>query len=164
MSVIGVGTAVAYELGTADVKFPVLVETVGTFLAQGGAVIDTSPTYGRAEKSLGEIFRRIGGRERAFLATKISTTGEQAGIDSVAASLRDLGTDQSDSRLCGKIARLSLRLSLCAVEFVQCGACLVPDGAGLGPGRACLVPICVCLVPRGVCIAPVGDRIAPVGK
>jgi aryl-alcohol dehydrogenase-like predicted oxidoreductase len=94
--VIGVGTAVAYELDTADAKFPVLVETVRTFLAQGGAVIDTSPTYGRAENSLGEIFRRIGGRERAFLATKISTTGEQAGIDSVAASLRDLGTDRID--------------------------------------------------------------------
>ena len=96
LPVIGVGTAVAYEIDTADAKFPVLVETVRTFLAQGGAVIDTSPTYGRAEKSLGEIFRRIGGRERAFLATKISTTGEQAGIDSVAASLRDFGTDKID--------------------------------------------------------------------
>jgi aryl-alcohol dehydrogenase-like predicted oxidoreductase len=59
-------------------------------------VIDSSPTYGRAEKSLGEIFRRIGGRARAFLATKISTTGEQAGINGVVASLRDLGTDRID--------------------------------------------------------------------
>ncbi|MEK7754378.1 MAG: aldo/keto reductase [Acidobacteriota bacterium] len=96
LPVIGVGTAVAYELDTADAKFPVLVETVRTFLANSGAVIDTSPTYGRAEKSLGEIFSRIGGREQAFLATKISTTGEQAGIDSVAGSLRDLRTDRID--------------------------------------------------------------------
>jgi aryl-alcohol dehydrogenase-like predicted oxidoreductase len=96
LPVIGVGTAVVYELDTADAKFPVLVETVRAFLAHGGAVIDTSPTYGRAERSLGEIFRRIGGRERAFLATKISTTGEQAGIDSVAASMRDLGTNKID--------------------------------------------------------------------
>ncbi|MEK7992503.1 MAG: aldo/keto reductase [Planctomycetota bacterium] len=96
LPVIGVGTAVAYELDTADAKFPVLVETVRTFLANSGAVIDTSPTYGRAEKSLGEIFSRIGGREQAFLATKISTTGEQAGIDSIAGSLRDLRTDRID--------------------------------------------------------------------
>jgi aryl-alcohol dehydrogenase-like predicted oxidoreductase len=96
LPVIGAGTAVAYELDPTDPKFAVLVETVRSFLAHGGAVIDTSPTYGRAEKSLGEIFRRIGGRERAFLATKISTTGEQAGIDSFAASLRDLGTDRID--------------------------------------------------------------------
>ena len=59
-------------------------------------MIDTAPTYGRAEKSVGEIFRRIGGRERAFLATKIGTAGEQAGMDSVAASLRNLGTDRID--------------------------------------------------------------------
>jgi aryl-alcohol dehydrogenase-like predicted oxidoreductase len=96
LPVIGVGTAVIYELDTADAKFPVLSETLRAFLANGGALIDTSPTYGRAEKTLGEIFRRIGGRERAFIATKISTSGEQAGIDSFAGSLRDLGTDRID--------------------------------------------------------------------
>ncbi|MBE0624721.1 MAG: aldo/keto reductase [Burkholderiales bacterium] len=96
LPVIGAGTAVVYSLDPGEAKFAVLVETVRTLLAHGGAVIDTSPTYGRAEQSLGEIFRRIGGREQAFLATKISTTGEQAGIDSVAASLRDLGTDRID--------------------------------------------------------------------
>jgi aryl-alcohol dehydrogenase-like predicted oxidoreductase len=96
LPVIGVGTAVVYDIDTADAKFPLLVETIRTFLANGGAVIDTAPPYGRAEKSVGEILRRIGGRERAFLATKISTTGEQAGIDSFAASLRDLGTDRID--------------------------------------------------------------------
>ncbi len=96
LPVVGAGTAVVYDIEPGDAKFTLLVETVRTFLAQGGAVIDTSPTYGRAEKSLGEILRRIAGRERAFLATKISTTGEQAGIDSAAASLRDLGTSRID--------------------------------------------------------------------
>jgi aryl-alcohol dehydrogenase-like predicted oxidoreductase len=96
LPVIGVGTAVVYELAVTDANFPVLTETLRAFLAHGGEVIDTSPTYGRAEKTLGEIFRRIGQREKAFVATKISTTGEQAGIDSFAASLRDLGTDRVD--------------------------------------------------------------------
>ena len=94
--VIGIGTAVVYDIDLADAKFPLLVESVRAFLANGGAVIDTAPPYGRAEKSVGEILRRIGGRERAFLATKISTAGEQAGKDSFAASLRDLGTDRID--------------------------------------------------------------------
>ncbi|MBE0615467.1 MAG: aldo/keto reductase [Burkholderiales bacterium] len=96
LPVIGAGTAVVFDIDPGDAKFVMLVETMRTFLSQGGAVIDTSPTYGRAEKSVGEIVRRIGGRERAFLATKISTMGEQAGIDSVAASMRDLGTDRID--------------------------------------------------------------------
>ncbi len=96
LPVIGIGTAVVYDIGPADAKFPLLVETVRTFLANGGAAIDTAPPYGRAEKSVGEILRRIGGRERAFIATKISTIGEQAGRDSFANSLRDLGTDRID--------------------------------------------------------------------
>lgn len=96
LPVIGVGTAVVYDVDTTDAKFPLLIETMRTFLANGGALIDTAPSYGRAERSVGEILRRIGGRERAFLATKIGTIGEQAGIDSVAASMRDLGTDRID--------------------------------------------------------------------
>jgi len=96
LPVIGVGTAIVFDLDIADSKFPTLTETLRAFLAQGGAAIDTSPTYGRAEKTLGEIFRRIGQREKAFIATKISTTGEQAGIDSFAGSLRDLGTARID--------------------------------------------------------------------
>ena len=96
LPVIGVGTAVVYDIDASDAKFPLLVDTLRAFLAQGGAVIDTAPSYGRAEKCLGEIFRRMGGRERAFLATKIGTVGEQAGVDSFAASLRNLGTDRID--------------------------------------------------------------------
>ena len=96
LPVIGVGTAVVYEIETSDARFPALIDTVRTFLSNGGTLIDTSPTYGRAEKNLGEIFRRTGQRDRAFLATKISTTGEQAGIASLQNSQRDLGTEKID--------------------------------------------------------------------
>jgi aryl-alcohol dehydrogenase-like predicted oxidoreductase len=96
LPVIGVGTAVVYNLDESDARFPLLVDTLRTFLAQGGAVIDTAPSYGRAEKCVGEILRRTGGRDQAFLATKIGSSGEQAGADSAAASLRNLGTDRLD--------------------------------------------------------------------
>ena len=96
LPVIGVGTAVAYEIEASDAKFPLLVDSVRGFLDNGGSLIDTSPTYGRAEKNLGEIFRRTGQRKQAFLATKISTSGEQSGIDQVAASMRDMGTERLD--------------------------------------------------------------------
>mgnify|MGYP003339032122 FL=1 len=94
--VIGVGTAVVYEIETSDAKFPLLVDSIKAFLENGGSLIDTSPTYGRAEKNLGEIFRRTGMRKQAFLATKISTTGEQSGIDQVNSAMRDMGTDRFD--------------------------------------------------------------------
>ncbi len=96
LPVIGVGTAVVYEIDTDDSKFPLLVDSVRAFLSGGGTLIDTSPTYGRAEKNLGEIFRRTGMRKQSFIATKISTSGEKSGIDQYNASLRDLGTDRLD--------------------------------------------------------------------
>jgi aryl-alcohol dehydrogenase-like predicted oxidoreductase len=96
LPVIGVGTAVVYEIDTSDAKFPLLVDSVRTFLDNGGALIDTSPTYGRAEKNLGEIFRRTGQRKQAFLATKISTSGEESGIRQWQSSLADMGTDRVD--------------------------------------------------------------------
>lgn len=96
LPVIGVGTAVVYEIESSDAKFPLLVDSVKTFLENGGTLIDTSPTYGRAEKNLGEIFRRTGLRKNAFLATKISTSGEQSGINQVESAMRDMGTDRLD--------------------------------------------------------------------
>lgn len=94
--VIGVGTAVVYEIETTDPKFPNLVESIRTFLTQGGALIDTSPTYGRAEKNLGEIFRRTGLRKNAFLCDKISTSGEQSGINQVTTAMKDMEIDRFD--------------------------------------------------------------------
>jgi aryl-alcohol dehydrogenase-like predicted oxidoreductase len=96
LPIIGMGTAVVYEIETSDPKFPALVESVSAFLQGGGKLIDTSPTYGRAEENLGEIFKRTGLRDKAFLATKISTSGEQAGIDQAAGSFKNLGTNRFD--------------------------------------------------------------------
>ncbi len=97
LPVIGVGTAEVYLAETSDPKFQVLVDSVRTFLENEGRLIDTSPTYGRAEKTLGEIFKRIGSqREKAFIATKISTSGEQNGIAQWNGSLRDMGVDKVD--------------------------------------------------------------------
>jgi aryl-alcohol dehydrogenase-like predicted oxidoreductase len=97
LPIIGMGTAVVYEIETSDPKFPTLVESVRAFLNGGGKLIDTAPTYGRAEVNLGEIFKRTGLRDKAFLATKVSLRGsnqEKEGIEQVAKSMKDLGTDR----------------------------------------------------------------------
>jgi aryl-alcohol dehydrogenase-like predicted oxidoreductase len=96
--VIGVGTAVVYEIEPTDSKFPALLESIRAFLSNGGSLIDTSPTYGRAEKNLGEIFKRLDPalRKNAFIATKISTSGEKNGMEQYSNSLRDMGIDRID--------------------------------------------------------------------
>ena len=96
--VIGSGTAVIFDIDAQNPKIPTLAESMRTLIAGGGAMIDTAPTYGQAEKRLGEVLRLIEPpiRERAFIATKISTTGEQAGIDQVTKSFADIGVSRFD--------------------------------------------------------------------
>ncbi len=92
--VIGTGTAVIYESERSNV--PLLTDSLKALIGGGGAVVDTSPTYGIAEKNLGEVMRRTGLRKQIFLATKISITGEEAGIRQWEGSLRDMGVDSVD--------------------------------------------------------------------
>ena len=96
--VIGSGTAVIFDIDAQNPKIPTLAESMRTLIAGGGAMIDTAPTYGQAEKRLGDVLKLIETpiRERVFLATKISTTGEQAGIDQVTKSFADIGVSRFD--------------------------------------------------------------------
>jgi aryl-alcohol dehydrogenase-like predicted oxidoreductase len=96
--VIGSGSAVIFDVEAQHARIAQLAESMRTLIAGGGAMIDTAPTYGQAEKRLGEVLKMLEPpiRERAFIATKISTTGEQAGIDQVTRSFADLGVARFD--------------------------------------------------------------------
>jgi aryl-alcohol dehydrogenase-like predicted oxidoreductase len=98
LPVVGTGTAVIYEseMAAGDPRLALLANSLRALVANGGTVVDTSPTYGVAEKNLGEVLRRTGLRKDVFLATKISTSGEQNGIRQWEGSLRDLGVDKVD--------------------------------------------------------------------
>jgi aryl-alcohol dehydrogenase-like predicted oxidoreductase len=97
LPVVGMGTWAVLETPIRDPKFSTHVEAVRVLLNGGGKVIDTAPTYGPAEPHLGEIFKRTGLRDKAFIATKISLQGnnkEKEGIAQVAQSMKDLGTNR----------------------------------------------------------------------
>jgi aryl-alcohol dehydrogenase-like predicted oxidoreductase len=96
LPIVGMGTWAVLDAPVRDPKFSIHVEAVRTLLNGGGKVIDTAPTYGPAETALGEIFKRSGLRDKAFIATKISLQGnnkEKEGIAQVAESMKDLGTN-----------------------------------------------------------------------
>jgi aryl-alcohol dehydrogenase-like predicted oxidoreductase len=94
MPVIGVGTARTYDIEPGDPKRALLKATLDTFIKGGGRVIDCSPTYGRAEGVVGELLAELGTRDKAFIATKISTEGEAEGVASVKGSMSSLKTDR----------------------------------------------------------------------
>ncbi|HEV2095411.1 MAG TPA: aldo/keto reductase, partial [Chthoniobacterales bacterium] len=96
LPVIGLGTWQTFDVGPSATERKPLQEVLATFIQLGGRVVDSSPMYGRAEEVVGEIATRIGQRERLFLATKVWTSGKQAGLESMERSLSRLQTKRID--------------------------------------------------------------------
>jgi diketogulonate reductase-like aldo/keto reductase len=96
MPVIGLGTWRAFDVGTGAAARQQLREVCQLLLDAGGRMIDTSPMYGRAEAVSGDLLADIGARPRAFLATKVWTTGRERGIEQMQRSAQLLRTGVID--------------------------------------------------------------------
>ncbi|HAA93518.1 MAG TPA: aldo/keto reductase, partial [Rhodospirillaceae bacterium] len=59
-------------------------------------VVDSSPMYGRAEGVAGDLLEKMDAHGKAFIATKVWTTGEAAGIAEMETSFRLFKTDKID--------------------------------------------------------------------
>ena len=86
--VVGLGTWQVFDVGDSPDERAPLKEVLTRFVQLGGKVIDSSPMYGRAESVIGDLTSELHLRDSLFLATKVWTTGKQAGIDSMERSLR----------------------------------------------------------------------------
>jgi len=80
LPLIGLGTSGPFEVGADAAQRAPLREVLAAFFAAGGRLIDTSPMYSSAEQVLGELLS-ADLQQRAFLATKVWTRGERAGIE-----------------------------------------------------------------------------------
>ena len=93
--VIGMGTSGSFEVREGTPESEALREVVKVFLAGGGTVIDTAPTYSVAEDILGAIVSEQSARQKTWIATKLSgVTGRDAGLAQFNASLVRLKTDK----------------------------------------------------------------------
>ncbi|HYJ04783.1 MAG TPA: aldo/keto reductase [Chthoniobacterales bacterium] len=96
LPVVGLGTWQAFDVGPgADERQP-LEEVFSLFVKLGGRVVDSSPMYGRAEQVVGDIAKKLDLHASLFLATKVWTTGKEAGIASMEKSLAKLETKNID--------------------------------------------------------------------
>lgn len=68
-----------------------LVQVVRALFDAGGSVIDSSPMYGRSETTVGEVLGELGPGKRAFVATKVWTSGRDEGIAQMRDSIGKLG-------------------------------------------------------------------------
>jgi len=93
---IGLGTWQTFDVGPAPEDRRPLAEVLRAFAEGGGRVVDSSPMYGRAEQVVGDLAAELGLAGRLFLATKVWTSGRDAGVRQMQASLRKLGVDHVD--------------------------------------------------------------------
>lgn len=87
---VGLGTSDEFE-GGPGVDLERLREVLRRFIALGGTVVDTAPVYGNAEEVIGRLIAELAITRQLFVATKVRTYGEEAGIEQMRRSERLLG-------------------------------------------------------------------------
>jgi diketogulonate reductase-like aldo/keto reductase len=85
---LGLGTWQVLDVAPSGRDYDAALAAVRSFLDSGGRLIDSSPMYGRAEERIGDILAAIKPAAKPFLATKIWTTGREAGLAQLANSHR----------------------------------------------------------------------------
>lgn len=94
--VVGLGTARRYDNPQGEDALAPLRATLARFVELGGTVIDTAPSYGRAEQVIGELVADLGVRDKIFLATKVGASSPADGAAQIERSFRNLRTDRID--------------------------------------------------------------------
>jgi diketogulonate reductase-like aldo/keto reductase len=98
LPVVGCGTWRTFDVGRRPEERAPLAEVLAVLFEAGGSVIDTSPMYGAAEGVVGDLLATPSGRDggtrnKAFIATKVWTSGRDSGIEQMTRSLALLKTD-----------------------------------------------------------------------
>jgi aryl-alcohol dehydrogenase-like predicted oxidoreductase len=93
---LGVGTWQTFDVGPDDPARTELKDVLRELVAAGGSVIDSSPMYGEAERVVGDLAAATKLRPSLFLATKVWTSGRDAGIRQMERSLKLMRTERLD--------------------------------------------------------------------
>jgi diketogulonate reductase-like aldo/keto reductase len=96
LPVIGLGTWQTFDVGSDKSAREPLKSVLREFIQLGGSVIDSSPMYGRSERVTGDLAAELGVQKKIFLATKVWTSGRDAGIRQMEESFKRLRTQRMD--------------------------------------------------------------------
>ena len=96
LPVVGLGTYRGFDVAPADPAYKQLPAVLDALFEKGGTLVDSSPMYGRAEQTTGELLSIHEPRSPAFLATKVWTRGREEGIAQMEQSFQLLQTDRID--------------------------------------------------------------------
>lgn len=78
--VMGLGTYRTLDVPPDQSNLQPLREVMSQFVERGGRMLDSSPMYGRAEDVVGRLVSDLDIVDRVFFATKVWTSGREAGM------------------------------------------------------------------------------------
>src|SRR5581483_3836529 len=93
---IGLGTWQTFDVGATKAAREPLRAVLQEFVRAGGTVLDSSPMYGRSETVAGDLAAELGVQKNLFFATKVWTSGREAGIRQMEESFRRLRIRRMD--------------------------------------------------------------------
>ncbi|MGH8695987.1 MAG: aldo/keto reductase, partial [Burkholderiales bacterium] len=85
---VGLGTWQSFDVPRDGPDRAAAKDALRVLAELGGTVVDSSPMYGAAEEAVGTLAAELGLDGKLFVATKVWTTGREAGIRQMEASLR----------------------------------------------------------------------------
>jgi diketogulonate reductase-like aldo/keto reductase len=96
LPVVGLGSWIQFDVGQSAAERKELSAVLTGMHTSGGKLIDSSPMYGRAEEVIGDLTANLEFKDKIFYATKVWTTGKQAGIDQMNDSFKKMHRKQMD--------------------------------------------------------------------
>ena len=96
LPVIGLGTWQVFDVGADAAARAPLRDVLRTFFAAGGRMVDSSPMYGTSESVVGDLCTDLSICEPLFVATKVWTSGREAGIQQMGTSFKRLRVEKMD--------------------------------------------------------------------
>lgn len=96
LPVIGCGTWIGFDVAASSAEYQRLPGVLDALFAAGGKLLDSSPMYGRSEAVTGDLLAASNRHAQAFLATKVWTSGRDAGIAQMEQSFQRLRTRRMD--------------------------------------------------------------------
>jgi diketogulonate reductase-like aldo/keto reductase len=80
LPVVGLGTYQVFDVEGSAEELEIRRKIVELLIDNGGNLLDTSPMYNRSEKAIGDVMQIADNRKQLFLATKVWTNGQSAGV------------------------------------------------------------------------------------
>jgi diketogulonate reductase-like aldo/keto reductase len=93
---VGLGTWQVFDVAADATETAQARETLQTFVNLGGRVVDSSPMYGSSESVTGRLAAELGVGGKLFVATKVWTSGREAGMHQMEDSMRKLRVERLD--------------------------------------------------------------------